>query len=139
MASAFNKFQSFIAAVNNGVHNLSTHQLTIALIAAANPPSSSAHAFIGDLTQIAYTNLSSRNITTTSSTQSSGTYKLIVQDLLLTASGAVATFRYVVMYNSTAAGGPLIAWWDYGADVTLANTETFNCDFDQANGVFSMT
>jgi hypothetical protein len=59
--------------------------------------------------------------------------------LLLTASGAVATFRYVVLYNSTAASGNLIAWWDYGADVTLANTETFNIDFDQANGVFSNT
>jgi hypothetical protein len=138
MASAFNKFQPFIAAIHNKVHNLGSDQLTIALCAAANAPTATM-AVLADLTQISYTNLSSRNVTTTSSTQSSGLYKLICQDLLLTASGAVATFRYVVLYNSTAASGNLIAWWDYGADVTLANTETFNIDFDQANGVFSNT
>ncbi len=138
MASAFNKFQAFIADVHNGVHNLSTAQLTIALCPSANPPLAT-NSVLANLTQISYTNLSSRNVTTTSSTQSSGLYKLICQDLLLTASGAVATFRYVVLYNSTAAGGPLICWWDYGADVTLANTETFNIDLDQANGVFSNT
>lgn len=138
MASAFNKFQPFIAAIHNKVHNLSSDQLTVALCAAANAPTATM-GVLADLIQISYTNLSSRNVTTTSSTQSSGLYKLICQDLLLTASGAVATFRYVVLYNSTAASGNLIAWWDYGADVTLANTETFNIDFDQSNGVFSNT
>jgi hypothetical protein len=138
MASAFNKFQPFIAAIHNKVHNLSSDQLTVALCAAANAPTATM-GVLADLTQISYTNLSSRNITTTSSTQSSGVYKLVLQDLLLTASGNVATFRYVVVYNSTTASGNLIGWYDYGADVTLANTETFNIDFDQANGMFSNT
>jgi hypothetical protein len=138
LASAFNKFQPFAAAMANGTHNLSTAQLVILLTPSANPPAA-ANALAADLTQISYTNLSTRNVVTTSSTQTSGLYKLICQDLLLTASGAVATFRYVVLANSTASGSPLIAWWDYGADVTLANTETFNVDFDQANGVFSLT
>ena len=138
MASAFNKFQPFIAAIHNKVHNLSSDQLTVALCAAANAPTATM-GVLADLTQISYTNLSSRNITTTSSTQSSGVYKLVLQDLLLTASGNVATFRYVVVYNSTTASGNLIGWYDYGADVTLANTETFNIDFDQSNGVFSTT
>jgi hypothetical protein len=138
MASAYNKFNAFSAAAMNKVHNLGSDQLTIALTASANAPVAT-NAVIADLTQISYTNLSSRNLTLTSSTQTSGLYKLILQDLLLTASGAVATFRYVVMYNSTAASGNLISWWDYGADVTLANTETFNIDLDQANGVFSFT
>ena len=136
MASAFNKFQPFIAAVHNKSHNLGSDQLTVALCAAASAPTATMGA-LSDLTQISYTNLSSRNVTTTSSTQSSGVYKLVCQDLLLTASGAVATFRYVVLYNSTAA--LLICWWDYGADVTLANTETFNIDLDQSNGVFTTT
>ena len=138
MASAFNKFQPFIAAVHNGTHNLGTAQLVVALCAAAAAPVAT-NGVLTDLTQISYTNLSSRNVTTTSSTQSSGVYKLVCQDLLLTASGAVATFRYVVLYNDTAASDNLICWWDYGADVTLANTETFNIDLDQSNGVFSTT
>src|SRR5688572_4349236 len=114
MASAFNKFQPFIAAVHNSVHNLATAQLTVALCASSP---TATMAVLTDLTQISYTNLSSRNVTTTSSTQSSGLYKLICQDLLLTASGAVATFRYVVLYNNTATNDDLICWWDYGADV----------------------
>ena len=138
MASAFNKFQPFIAAVHNKVHNLGSDQLVIALCAAANAPVAT-YSTLSQITQIAYTNLSSRNVTTTSSTQSSGLYKLVCQDLTLTASGAVATFRYVVLYNDTATNDELIAWWDYGSDVTLANTETFTVDLDQANGVFSNT
>jgi len=138
MASAFNKFYCFTADVHNGVHNLSSNQLAIALTPAANPPVVT-NTVLANLSVIAYTNLSTRNVTTTSSTQSLGVYKLICQDLTLTASGAVATFRYVILYNSTAAGSPLIAWWDYGADVTMASTETFLIDFDQANGVFSET
>jgi hypothetical protein len=59
--------------------------------------------------------------------------------LLLTASGTVATFRYVVLYDDSSTNDLLISWWDYGSDVTLANTETFNIDFDQSNGVFSTT
>jgi hypothetical protein len=138
LASAFNKIQSFTAAVHNGLHNLSTAQLVVALTNSSNAPVAT-NTQLSNLTTIAYTNLSSRNVTTTSSTQSSGTYKLVCQDLLLTASGNVATFRYVVLYDDTSTNDLLICWWDYGADVTLANTETFNIDLDQANGVFSNT
>lgn len=94
---------------------------------------------LADLTQIAYTNLSSRNVTTASSAQSSGTYKLTLTDLTLTASGgAVATFRYVVLYNSTPANGNLIGWYDYGADVTLANGESLLIDFDGTGGCLTI-
>jgi hypothetical protein len=136
MASAFNKFQPFIAAVHNKIHDLSSDQLKIAL---TNTVPTSSMATLSDITEIAYTNLSSRNVTTTSSAQSSGLYKLICQGLLLTASGDVATFRYVVLYNDTSASDNLIAWWDYGSAVTLANTETFNIAFDGSNGVFTNT
>jgi hypothetical protein len=138
LASAFNKIQSFVAAVHNGSHNLSTASLVIALTNASNAPVAT-NTQLSNLTTISYTNLSSRSITTTSSSQSSGTYKLVCQDLLLTASGAVATFRYVVLYDDSSTNDLLICWWDYGADVTLANTETFNIDLDQSNGVFSTT
>ena len=103
---------------------------TVALTAAANAPLAT-NSVLADLTQISYTNLSARVITVTSSSQSSGTYSLVLADLVLTASGAVATFRYVDIYNDdpTSPADPLIAWYDYGSDVTLANTETFTIDF----------
>ena len=83
-----------------------------------------------DITQISYTNLSSRNITTSSSSQTTGTYSLVVADLTLTASGSVGPFRYAVVYDDTVVNDPLVAWFDYGASgVTMASSETFLLDF----------
>lgn len=134
---AFNKFNSFVEAVAEKVHNLGSDQLVVALTAAANAPVAT-NTQLSNLTQISYTNLSSRNVTTASSSQASGTYKLVCNDLVLTASGAVATFRYVVLYNDTATNDELIGWYDYGSDVTLANGETFTIDFDGTNGVLTI-
>jgi hypothetical protein len=109
----------------------------VALTNAANAPVAT-NTVLANLTQISYTNLSSRNITTASSAQTSGTYKLTLTDLVLTASGAVATFRYVVIYNDTASNDELIGWYDYGSDVTLASGETFTVDFDGSAGALTI-
>jgi hypothetical protein len=73
-------------------------------------------------------------VTTTSSSQTGGTYTLVLQDLVLTASGAVAPFRYVVLYDNTptSPADPLVGWWDYGSSITMANGETFTVDFTGA-------
>jgi hypothetical protein len=110
----------------------------VALTAAANAPVA-ANTVLANLTQISYTNCSTRNITTTSSAQTSGTYKLVLQDLTLTASGgSVGPFRYVVIYNDTAAADELIAFYDYGSEITLASGETFTIDFDGTNGFLQL-
>ena len=128
--ATYNKFNAFVEHVAEGVHNLQTGALTVALTAAANAPVAT-NSVLADLTQIAYTNLSARVITVSSSSQTSGTYSLVPADLVLTASGAVATFRYVVIYNDTptSPADPLICWYDHGSDVTLANGETYTLDF----------
>jgi hypothetical protein len=137
--AVYNKFHAFIEQVAEKVHNLGSDQLVVALLAAANAPSAADDALLGDVTQISYTNLSSRNITTSSSAQTGGTYKLVLADLVLTASGgSVGPFRYVVIYNDTATSDPLIGWYDYGSDITLADGETFTVDFDGTNGVFQL-
>jgi hypothetical protein len=128
--ATFVKFNAFVEHLAEGVHNLGSNQLTIALTNTA--PTASTNAVLADITEISYTNLSSRNVTTSSSSQTSGTYSLVCSDLVLTASGgSVATFRYVVLYNNTptSPADPLIAYWDYGSGVTLADTETFTIDF----------
>jgi len=135
--AAFNKFNVFTAALANKVHDLSSDQITVALSSTA-PTAGMAN--LAALTgEIAYTNLSARNVTTTSSTQTGGVYSLVLEDLVLTASGAVATFRYVAIYNSTVAGGGLIGWYDYGSDVTMSNLETFSIDLTVAQTLFDIT
>jgi len=135
--ATYNKINSFVEAVAEKVHNLGSDTLTIALTTNANAPVAS-NTQLSNITQISYTNLSARVPTISSSSQSSGTYKLVLADLVLTASGAVATFRDVLLYNDTATNDELIAWWDYGSDVTLANGETFTLDFDGTNGVLQI-
>lgn len=136
--AAFNKFNSFVEALAEKVHNLGSDTLTVALCAAANAPVA-GNTVLANLTQIAYTNLSSRALTVSASSQTSGTYKLVINDLVLTASGgSVAPFRYIVIYNDTATSDELIGWYDYGSDLTLANGETLTIDFDGSNGVLQL-
>lgn len=126
--ATFNKFNAFVEHCAEGVHNLATGQLVIAL---TNTAPSAANSVLADITQISYTNLSSRNVTTSSSSQTGGTYSLVCVDLVLTASGSVGPFRYAVLYNDTptSPADPLIGYYDYGSSVTLANGETFTVDF----------
>lgn len=136
--ASYNKFDSFVEAIAEKKHDLGSDVLTIALCAAANAPVA-GNSVLADLTEIAYTNCSSRVLTLTSSSQTSGTYKLVLEDLLLTASGGpVGPFRYVVVYNDTAANDELIGWYDYGSDVTLLDTETFLIDLNAANGLLQL-
>jgi hypothetical protein len=136
--ATFNKFNSFVEALAEKVHNLGSDTLTIALCATANAPVAS-NTQLSNLTQISYTNLSTRVITTTSSAQTSGTYKLVLQDLVLTASGgSVAAFQYVVIYNDTATNDELIGWYDYGSALTLASGETLTIDFDGSGGAITL-
>ena len=133
--ATFNKFNAFVEALAEKVHNLGSDQLTVAL---TNTIPTASNSVLADITQISYTNLSSRNITTTSSSQTGGLYKLILTDLTLTATGAVGPFRYVVIYNSTAASGNLIAWFDYGSSISLANGDTLTIDFDPSTGILQL-
>lgn len=133
--ATFSKFNSFAEAIAEKKHNLGSDQLKIAL---TNVAPAAANSVLADITEIAYTNLSARDVTTSSSAQTSGTYKLTLADLTLTASGNVATFRYVVLYNDTATNDELIGYWDYGSAVSMVNLDQFVIDFDAALGVLQI-
>jgi hypothetical protein len=133
--ATYNKFQPWVEYLVEGV-NCGTDQFVVAL---SNTLPVNTNATLSQITEISYTNLSSRNLTTASSSQSGGTFSLDFSDLILTASGAVPTFRYVVIYDDTVAGDPLVAWFDYGAGgVTMANGDTFTLTFN-ASGLFTVT
>lgn len=128
--ATYNKFQQTVEDWLHGVYAANTDQFTVALTTAANAPVAT-NSVLADLTEISYTNLSSQNLTTSTSSQTTGTYTQLFSDLVLTASGAVATFRYVVIYNNTpvSPANPLLCWYDYGSDLTLASGETLTIDF----------
>jgi hypothetical protein len=119
------------------VHNLQTGVLTVALSNTApgsegTPPTgSTAACVLANVTQVSYTNLSSRVLTVTASSQTGGTYSVVVSDLTLTATGTVGPFRYIYVYNDTPSSpaDPLICYYDYGSNVTLNTGETLTLDF----------
>jgi hypothetical protein len=135
--ATYNKFFSFVENISEKVYNFQTDQLKIAL---SNVAPVQTNTVLANIIEISYTNLSSRNITTSSSSQSSGTYKLVCADLTLTASGgSVAAFQYIVLYDDTATNKELIAWYDYGSALTLNSGDTLLIDFSQTNGVLQIT
>jgi hypothetical protein len=132
--ATFNKFNSFVEALAEKVHNLGSDTLTVAL---TNTVPVNTNTQLSNITQISYTNIQNgtttgRDLAGVTSAQTSGSYKLDANDLVLTATGTVPTFRYVVLYNNTATNDELIGWYDYGAAVDLLNGETFTITWDAA-------
>lgn len=144
--ATFNLINDWLA---NMVENadLESDQFVVALSNTApggesTPPTGDGDGILGNITEVSYTNCSSRNITTSSSGQTGGTYELILTDLTLTASGGtVGAFRYVYIYDDTVAtpADPLVCYYDYGSSITLADGETLEIDFSAANGLFQLS
>jgi hypothetical protein len=139
--AVFNKFNTFVEDVAEKVHNLGADVLKIVLSSVAPV---ATNTILANITQIAAGNgyvAGGSALTVTSSAQTAGLYKLVANDLVFTAAGGpIASFRYATLYNDTPTSpvDPLIGWWDYGAAVVLADTETFTVDLDQTNGVLTL-
>jgi hypothetical protein len=139
--AAYNKFNQFVEDLAEKVHNLQADTLKVVL---SNVAPVATNAILTDITQIANGNgyvTGGTTATVASSAQSSGTYKLVLNDVTFTAAGgSIATFQYVILYNDTPTSpvDPLIAWWDYGAAVVITNGNSFTVDFDGAAGVLTI-
>lgn len=142
--SSLTKFQDFVEQLGKAVHNFSSHTFKIAL---TNTLPVNTNTVLADITQISagggYTAGAGGGYTLSGVTwaEASGTAKLTINDLVITATGAsVGPFRYLVLYNDTATSpaDALIGWYDYGSALTLADTETLTVDFDGTNGVLTV-
>ena len=139
--ATFNKFQAWTEHVTEGVHDHSADTLKVMLTNTAPIASNSVKA---NLTEISAGNgytAGGTQATVSSSSQTSGTYKLVLADVVFTASGGtVGPFQYAVLYNDTptSPADPLIGWWDYGSARTLQSGESFTVDFNASTGVFTL-
>ena len=133
--ASFAKINSFVENIAEKKIDLSGAALTIAL---TNTAHTSTWDELADLTEVVYTNCSSRVITVSTSSQTAGTYKLVCADLTLTASGEVGPFRYIYIYDDDSTGDKLIGYYDYGSSITLQNADTFKVDFDGSDGVLTI-
>jgi hypothetical protein len=138
--ASFNKFNSFVEALAEKKHDLGADTLKVLLTNTAPVATNGVKA---DLTEISAGNgytAGGATASITSSSQTSGTYKLVLGDpATWTASGGtIGPLRYAVLYNDTATNDELIGWWDYGSSITLAAGESFAVDFDGTTGVLTL-
>jgi hypothetical protein len=139
--ASFNKFNSFVEYLAEGVMNLQGDALKIVLTDTAPVAANSVRA---NLTEVANGNgyiTGGIAATVSSSGQTSGTYKLVLGDVTITAAGgAIGPFRYLVLVDDTptSPADPLVGWWDYGSSITLADGESITVDFDATTGVLQI-
>lgn len=145
--ATFNKVNAFVEDLAEKVHNLGSDTLKVALF--ASDPTASATTYTalalsnGELGNSNGYTTGGTSATISSSAQSSGTYKLVLADVTFTASGGDLggtgdVFRYVVLYNDSAASKQVIGYYDYGSNLTIADGNSFTVDFDASNGVLTI-
>jgi hypothetical protein len=138
--AAFNKFNALTEDLAEKVHNLGSDALKIML---TNTAPIAANSVKADITEISAGNgytAGGTAVTITASSQTGGTYKLVGNDVVFTASGgSIGPARYAVLYNSTPVAGNLIGWWDYGSALTLADGSTLTVDFSATNGILQIS
>ena len=125
------KFEDFALQLGKKEHDLSADTLKVFLSSTA--PVKATMGALADVTGIIVnTNIGAAWPTITKQyTEASGVGTLAADALVITASGAVPTFRYYGIYNDTTTtpDDALICYWDHGSDVTLASGETFTITF----------
>jgi hypothetical protein len=122
--AAFNKFQDFTEQLLRGTHNFASHTFKAVL---TNSAPTSAMDELADITEISAGNgytAGGMTLDSVTLSEASGVAKVTIADEVLTASGAIGPFRYVVIYNDTSTGNNLVGWYDYGSSISLANGET---------------
>ena len=82
---------------------------------------------LADITEVSYTNLGgTRQVVIGSVSQTSGLLSVTVSSGTHTATGSVGPFRYVVLYNDTTSGKPLVGFWSLASSQTLVATKSLN-------------
>lgn len=130
--ATFVKYQCFVKDLAGKVHNLNAAGDTVKACFSNTAPNVATHTVRADVNEIAagsgYT-LGGTDVQNDLSS-SGGTTSLTGVDFTTTASGGdIAPFRYVILYNDTAANDPLIAYADYGSQLTVLNGNSFTVDF----------
>ena len=135
--ATFNKYNSGSEALVEGI-NAGTDTWRIILSNTIPAATDVAQADAAELTTSGGYTVNGNTCAITTSTQTSGVYKLVLADpTAWTGSGGGFTVRYAILWNQT--NDKLIGWWDYGSSQAVAAGETFTVDLSAANGVFTVT
>jgi hypothetical protein len=138
--ASFQKFQPFVENLAEKVFNLGSDTLKVSL---SNTAPVNTQSVFDNVTNhpspSAANGYSATAASILGSAQSGGTYKLTLDVVTFTASGGqIGPFRYVILWDDTAASDQLIGFYDYGSSITLEDTDTFTVGFSASNGVLTI-
>lgn len=129
--ASFVKYEPFIENLADAKLDLFGATDTLKAVIHSDAPIVATDDELADLTQITGTGYTAGGgDIQNDSTRTGGTVTLTGVDFVWTASaGDWTAGRYVSIYDDTSSGDKLICYFDYGANFTLGNGETFTLDF----------
>lgn len=125
------KYEPFIEGLMDKLFDLFGTTDTLKVAIHTDAPVVATDDELADLTQVTGTGYTAGGgDTQNDSTRTGGTVTMTGVDFVWTAGAAdwIAA-RYVSMHDDTSTTDRLICSWDYGANFTLGNGETFTVDF----------
>lgn len=129
--AAWNKFNAYVLDKLSKKHDFTAAGDVIKVMLTNTAPIAT-NAVKTDITEISAGNGYTAGGTDVQNnvSQTGGLATITAVDVVWTASGgSIGPFRYVVAYNDTTSGKPLIGWYDYGSSITVASGDTFTVDF----------
>jgi hypothetical protein len=132
--STWNKFDDFSEQLIRGVHDFDANTFKVALVKNTDTPVAT-DTELSQITQVDNGNgYTTGGVTTTITiSETSGTTTVSGTQLQWTGSSTgFGPFRYAVLYNdsTTSPTDALIAWFDYGSEITVGAGETFTLKFN---------
>lgn len=136
---AFTKYQDTVERFWSAVHNLTAAGHTVRAVIHSDAPTVATDDELADLTQITGTGYTAGGEDTQNDmTESGGTATWTGQDVVWTAGASNwDAGRYVSVHNDNSTTDKLLGAWDYGANFTLNNGETFTLDFGASVGTLT--
>lgn len=138
--ATFTLFDEFIFSLGGSDIDLDSDTFKAVLSNVA--PNAQNNTVLADITQIANGNgyttggVTLAGVTWAETGAGTGIWQWTANDFSWTASGgAIAQFRYVIIYDDTSASDKLIGYLDYGAAVDITITNSFTVDIG-ASGIF---
>jgi len=131
--ATFTKYQDTVQQFWTAIHNLVASGHVVKAAIHTDAPVVASDDELADLTQVVATGYTAGGEDIQNDmTETGGVATMTGVDVVWTAGAGgwgATVARYVSIYNDTSTGDKLIGSWDYGANFSLAATETFTLDF----------
>lgn len=138
MTLTYHKINTFVQDIANGFHNFTPstgNQYAVVLTDVA--PSATDSSFSGEISYANFSGVNPNYLTTSSSSQTSGTETVKFNNLTMAATGTIPQFRYIGIKNITTS--KIVSWYDYGSELNITTGLNLFISFDGTTGFIQIT